>query len=118
MKRLNIILSVVLFTCTTILTAVLPIVVKLDFGQWLVLACLIIVGYTGAYLYFDNYCDMIKADARKDVSSYYNTVWDDAYDQGYHQGWLEYKKTEGGKYTPAEHIKTFDNLNKHFKTGE
>jgi hypothetical protein len=64
MKKLNIILSVVLFTCTTVLLTGLPLVVQLDFGQWLVLTCLILMGYTGSYLYFDNYLDFVKMEER------------------------------------------------------
>jgi hypothetical protein len=64
MKKLNIIMSVLLLVCTTVLLTGLPLVVQLDFGQWLVLTCLILMGYTGSYLYFDNYLDFVKMEER------------------------------------------------------
>jgi hypothetical protein len=82
MKKLNIILSVVLFTCTTVLLTVLPVAVSLDLGQWLVLACLILMGYTGAYLYFDNYVDFIVREQRQDIAK----AWKEGHTHGYSIG--------------------------------
>jgi len=87
MKKLNIILSVVLFTCTTVLLTVLPVAVNLDLGQWAVLACLILMGYTGAYLYFDNYVDFIIREQRQDISKSWREGHDRGYDFGYYDGY-------------------------------
>jgi hypothetical protein len=87
MKKLNIILSVVLFTCTTVLLTVLPVAVSLDLGQWAVLACLILMGYTGAYLYFDNYVDFIVREQRQDIGKSWREGHDRGYDFGYYDGY-------------------------------
>jgi hypothetical protein len=89
MKKLNIILSVVLFTCTTVLLTVLPVAVSLDLGQWAVLACLILMGYTGAYLYFDNYVDFIIREQRHDVRQSYQQGYGYGYDMGHYDGYRE-----------------------------
>lgn len=59
MKRLNIIISVFFLISTTALLFTLPILVSLDLGQWLVLVCIVLIGYLEAYLYFDNYIDFV-----------------------------------------------------------
>ena len=86
MKRLNIIMSVLLLVCTTVLLTGLPLVVQLDFGQWLVLTCLILMGYTGSYLYFDTYIDIIIQEQNKDS-------WREGHDRGYDFGYYDgYRK--------------------------
>ncbi len=57
-------MSVLLLLCTTVLLTGLPLVVQLDFGQWLVLACVTLIGYAGSYLYFDTYIDVVKTEER------------------------------------------------------
>ena len=45
-----------------------------------------------------------------------NKKLDEAYNRGYNMGyddgWFHCKKTDGGKYSPDVHIKTFNNLTK------
>jgi hypothetical protein len=89
MKRLNIIMSVVLFTCTTVLLTMLPIVVDLDLGQWLVLGCLAVMGYPGAYLYFDNYVDLVIREQRQDIAKSWKEGHHHGYNMGHYAGYRE-----------------------------
>ncbi len=118
MRKFNIIYSVLLFTCSTVLLTGIPLMVDLDTFQSITLALITVLGYAASYLMFDTYVDMTKAQAKKDATKHYSKIWDDAFDEGYKQGWLEYKKTNGGQLSEAEHIKTFNNLNKLFEDGK
>jgi hypothetical protein len=89
MKRLNIILSVVLFTCTTVLLTGLPLLVQLDLGQWAVLACLMLMGYTGSYLNFDIYISSIRATERINIRQAYQEGYGFGYDLGHYDGYKE-----------------------------
>jgi len=111
MKRLNIIMSVVLFTCTTALIVALPIVVNLDFSQWAILMCIVIMGYTGAYLYFDNYIDLVKRE-------YIKLNHDIIYETGYNDGWTTYQKTDGGLYHNDVHINSINHIEKYLEDGK
>ena len=75
-----------------------------------------ILGYLAAGLYYHNYIEMKKHEDIRERTTIRNKIWDDAFNQGYNQGWLEYKKTDGGKISEEEHIKTFINLEKHLNT--
>jgi hypothetical protein len=70
-------------------------------------------GYLAAGLYYHNYMEIKKQEDISKKIMIRNKIWDDAFNQGYNQGWLEYKKTDGGKISEEEHIKTFNNLQKH-----
>ena len=118
MRRINIIYSVLLFTCSTVLLTGIPLMVDLDTVQSVTLALITVLGYAASYLLFNNYMDMTISATQKDATKYYSQVWDDAFDEGYKQGWLEYKKTNGGQISEEEHIKTFNNLNKLFEDGK
>lgn len=89
MKRLNIILSVVLLVCTTVLLTGLPLTVSLDLGQWAVLACIVIVGLTCSYLYFDNYINFVIQEQRHDVRQSYQQGYNYGYDSGHYDGYRE-----------------------------
>jgi len=88
MKKLNIILSVMLFTCTTALIILFPLTVTFAWDKLGLLCCLSLVGYLGAYLYFDNYIDFIREE---ELQNTYR-AWREGYDAGYNQGVAEYKQ--------------------------
>jgi hypothetical protein len=90
MKRLNIILSVFFLVTSTFLLTSIPMQVSLDFGQWLVLACIVLIGYLEAYLFFDNYLNFVIKEQRKDIGK----AWKEGHDHGYRQG--EYDGYEAG----------------------
>jgi hypothetical protein len=92
MKRLNIIIAVFLFTIATILLVGIPMQVDLDKGQWAVLACIVLLGYLEAYLYFDNYVSFVTKERKQDVTKAWGEGHNQGYDFGYYDGWKEGRK--------------------------
>lgn len=90
MKRLNIIIAVFFLVSSTVLAVGIPMKVNLDFGQWLVLTCIVLLGCLEAYLYFDNYIDMVKDDNTLQIP--FTQIWNNAYDEGYKDGFVNATK--------------------------
>ena len=90
MKRLNIIIAVFFLVSSTVLAVGIPMKVNLDFGQWLVLACFVLLGCYEAYVYFDNYIDMVKNDNTLQIP--FTQIWNNAYDEGYKDGFVNATK--------------------------
>jgi hypothetical protein len=90
MKRLNIILSVFFLVTSTFLLTSIPTQVNLDFGQWLVLACIVLIGYLESYLFFDNYLNFVIREQRQDIAK----AWKEGHEHGYRLG--EYDGYEAG----------------------
>jgi ABC-type nickel/cobalt efflux system permease component RcnA len=91
MKRLNIIIAVFFLVSSTVLAIGIPMQVNLDFGQWLVLACFVLIGCLEAYLFFNNYIDHVTKEQKQDIVK----AWREGHDHGYRQG--EYDGFESGQ---------------------
>jgi len=92
MKRLNIIIAVFFLVSSTVLAIGIPMQVNLDFGQWLVLACFVLLGCLEAYLFFNNYIDHVTKERKQDVTKAWGEGHNQGYDFGYYDGWKEGRK--------------------------
>ena len=89
MKRLNIIMSVLLFICTTALNILFPMVVEFGWDKLTILCCVNLLGYMGAYLYFDNYVNLIIREERQNIAKSWKEGHAHGYNMGHHDGYKE-----------------------------
>jgi hypothetical protein len=89
MKRLNIILSVFFLVTSTFLLTSIPMQVSLDLGQWAVLACIVLIGYLEAYLFFDNYLNFVIREQRQDIAKAWREGNGRGYDMGHYDGYRQ-----------------------------
>lgn len=104
MKRLNIIIAVFFLVSSTFLLTSIPMQVSLDFGQWLVLTCIVLIGYLEAYLFFDNYIDHVIREQRQDIGK----AWKEGHEHGYRLG--EYDGYEAGHNNAMKEM-SIDSMN-------
>lgn len=82
-------MSVVLFTCTTALDILFPMVVEFGWDKLAILCCLNLLGYMGAYLYFDNYVDLVIREQRQDIGKSWREGHTHGYNMGHYDGYKE-----------------------------
>ena len=82
-------MSVLLFTCTTALDILFPMVVEFGWDKLAILCCLNLLGYMGAYLYFDNYVDLVIREQRQDIAKSWKEGHHHGYNMGHYAGYRE-----------------------------
>ena len=82
-------MSVLLFTCTTALDILFPMVVEFGWDKLAILCCLNLLGYMGAYLYFDNYVDLVIRQERQNIAKSWREGHTHGYNMGHYDGYKE-----------------------------